>query len=134
MPFDPNKPANNSPGSSAEMRGQLNGLKELIDAIPAGPAGPEGPAGATGPEGPPGPQGPPGDPGGPPGPEGPMGPQGPEGPPGTPGEVSLADLNTAINGTSSNSNAVGTLDAPFADPDAEALRVAFNTLVNALRR
>jgi hypothetical protein len=33
MPFDPSKPANNSPNSSAEMRGQLAGLKALIDAI-----------------------------------------------------------------------------------------------------
>jgi hypothetical protein len=33
MPFDPSKPANNSPNSSAEMRSQLTGLKALIDAI-----------------------------------------------------------------------------------------------------
>ncbi|MEZ5384958.1 MAG: hypothetical protein R3F13_05530 [Prosthecobacter sp.] len=31
--FDPTKPANNAPNSSAEMRAQLNGLKDLIDAI-----------------------------------------------------------------------------------------------------
>jgi hypothetical protein len=31
--FDPTKPANHSPLSSAEMRSQLNGLKDLIDAI-----------------------------------------------------------------------------------------------------
>jgi hypothetical protein len=30
--FDPNLPAANSPSSSAEMRGQLNALKDLIDA------------------------------------------------------------------------------------------------------
>ena len=34
MPFDPNIPAANSPNSSAQMRGQLNGLKALIDAVP----------------------------------------------------------------------------------------------------
>ena len=34
MPFDPNKPAANSPNSSAEMRGQLTSLKSLIDAVP----------------------------------------------------------------------------------------------------
>ena len=45
MPFDPAKPANGSPNSSAEMRDQLNALKTLIDAVPAGPAGPQGPAG-----------------------------------------------------------------------------------------
>ena len=32
MAFDPTKPANNSPDSSLEMRNQLNGLKDLIDA------------------------------------------------------------------------------------------------------
>jgi|UniRef100_UPI00378306DD hypothetical protein len=42
MPFDPTKPANNSPNSSAEMRAQLTGLKELIDAVPAGPPGENG--------------------------------------------------------------------------------------------
>ena len=45
MPFDPTKPANGSPDSSAEMRDQLNGLKALIDAVPAGPPGPTGPVG-----------------------------------------------------------------------------------------
>ena len=32
MPFDPAKPANHSPNSSAEMREQLTSLKALIDA------------------------------------------------------------------------------------------------------
>ncbi len=45
MPFDPTKPADGSPDSSAEMRDQFNSLKALIDAIPAGPAGPPGPEG-----------------------------------------------------------------------------------------
>ena len=45
-----------------------------------------------------------------------------------------AQLAAAISGTSSNSNAVLTLDTPFADPDAEALRAAYNALVLALRR
>ena len=61
-------------------------------------------------------------------------PQGYTGATGAPGEVTTAALNTAINTTSSNSNAVATLDTPFADPDAEALRAAYNTLVLALRR
>ena len=30
MPFDPSKPTNNSPLSSAEMRAQLNGLNDAI--------------------------------------------------------------------------------------------------------
>ena len=34
MPFDPAKPTNNSPLSSAEMRAQLNGLNQAItDAV-----------------------------------------------------------------------------------------------------
>ena len=36
--------------------------------------------------------------------------------------------------TSSNSNAVGTLDSPFGDPDMEALRQKMNELILALRR
>ena len=36
MPFDSALPANHSPLNSAEMRGQLNGLKALIDALPPG--------------------------------------------------------------------------------------------------
>jgi hypothetical protein len=35
MPFDPTKPVENSPLDAAEMRAQLNGLKDLIDARPA---------------------------------------------------------------------------------------------------
>src|SRR5476651_17529 len=39
MPFNPNLPLTDSAMKSAEMRGQFNGLKDLIDAIP--PASPE---------------------------------------------------------------------------------------------
>ena len=58
---------------------------------------------------------------------------------GTNGEVSNAALASAINGTSSNTNAVATLDTPFAnDPptlaDMELMRTNFNTLVLGLRR
>ncbi len=35
MPFDPAKPADHSPLSSAEMRSQFTGLNALIDAVPA---------------------------------------------------------------------------------------------------
>jgi len=34
MAFDPTKPANNSPLSSQEMRGQFTALKDLIDQRP----------------------------------------------------------------------------------------------------
>ena len=77
--YDPTKPANGSPNSSTEMRGQLTALKALIDAIPAGPPGPAGPTGADGPPGPPGA-------------EGNVGPVGPQ------GEISQQDLlNERIN-------------------------------------
>lgn len=42
MAFDPNLPAENSPLSSAEMRQQLQGLRELINTIPQGEQGPPG--------------------------------------------------------------------------------------------
>ena len=57
-----------------------------------------------------------------------------EGAQGPPGEVTNAALATAISGTSSNTNAVATLDTPFADPDAEALRQRFNEFLLAARR
>jgi len=60
--------------------------------------------------------------------------QGEQGIQGPPGEVTNADLGNAISGTSSNTNGVMTLDTPFADPDAETLRQAYNTLVLAARR
>ena len=61
-------------------------------------------------------------------------PRGFDGAAGAPGEVSNAALSSAIGGTSSNSNGVGTLDTPFADPDDEALRGKLNELLVALRR
>ena len=35
MPFDPTKPANGSPNSSAEMRAQLTALNDRINALEA---------------------------------------------------------------------------------------------------
>ena len=37
MAFDPSLPQTNSPQSSAEMRAQFNGLKDLIDGVPTSP-------------------------------------------------------------------------------------------------
>ncbi len=68
------------------------------------------------------------------GPQGGPGNDGANGTNGTNGEVSNAQLATAINSTSANSNAVATLDTAFADPDADSMRVRFNELVLALRR
>jgi hypothetical protein len=51
-----------------------------------------------------------------------------------PGEVTAAELVAEIDGTSANSNAVATLDTPFADADDEVIRAKINELVLALRR
>lgn len=98
MAFDPNVPAQGAPNSSAQMRSQLNALKELIDVGVPGPVGPQGEPGPQGVQGEVGPEGPSG---GPPGPEGPMGsvgPQGevgPQGPPGPPvAAVQVDGVNT----------------------------------------
>jgi hypothetical protein len=48
--------------------------------------------------------------------------------------VTVAQLNSAISGTSSNTNAVATPDTPFADPDLEALRQKLNEFLLAARR
>ncbi len=72
-------------------------------------------------------------------PEGASGGEGPQGDQGPPGEVTNAALAGAISSTSSNSNAVPTLDTPFVnDPptlaDMEVMRVKMNELITALRR
>ena len=58
MSFDPSLPANGSEIRAAELRGQLNGLKHLIDALPAGQQGPPGKDGRDGVDGEPGQPGP----------------------------------------------------------------------------
>ena len=45
MAYDPSYPATGIKLKSAEMRAQLQGLKEIIDAVPVGPEGPGGPPG-----------------------------------------------------------------------------------------
>ncbi len=67
-------------------------------------------------------------------PRGTDGGEGQQGIQGPPGEVTNAALANAISGTSSNTNAVSTLDTPFADPDAEALRAKMNELILNGRR
>ncbi len=72
-------------------------------------------------------------------PAGQNGTNGADGIQGLPGEVTNAALAMSISGTSSNSNAVTTLDTPFVnDPptlaDLETMRAAHNALVLALRR
>ena len=58
----------------------------------------------------------------------------PRGNDGTPGEVTTAQLSSAIDGTSNNTNGVSTLDSGFADPDLEALRLKLNEMILNGRR
>jgi hypothetical protein len=142
MPFDPTKPANNSPNSSAEMRAQFNGLKALIDAIATINTGVVDGVNTL----------PPGDPasvslnvvantlhftfGIPQGHDGQQGPQG------LPGEVSQTDLNNAeqnmLAQSSANSNGVGSLsmnaDPAYDQNQMQAVMVKLDELINALRR
>ncbi|MCX6856539.1 MAG: hypothetical protein NTV80_16730 [Verrucomicrobia bacterium] len=57
---------------------------------------------------------------------------------GAAGEVSQAQLDCAIDGTSANTNGIGTLDTAFADPptlaDLEALRQKMNEMILNGRR
>ena len=53
---------------------------------------------------------------------------------GAPGETSQAQLDSAINGTSANTNSVSTLDSSFADPDMEAMRQKLNEMILNGRR
>ena len=64
----------------------------------------------------------------------PRGSDGMNGSDGAPGEVSQAQLDSAISGTSANTNAVSTLDTAFADPDMEALRQKLNEMILNGRR
>jgi hypothetical protein len=131
------------PGQPANVNLSFDGTNvRFTFDIPRGNDGSQGPAGPEGPMGPQGPQGPQGDPGGPQGPQGPQGndgSQGPQGPQGPPGEISQAQLDSAISGTSANTNGVSTLDTAFAnDPptlaDLELLRAKVNELILNGRR
>ncbi len=124
MAFDPSEPEDGSPLSSAVMRGQLNGLKSLVDAIPEGPPGPQGEQGPAGAQGEAGADGPPGDPGGP---------QGPQGEPGTPGEVSQGQLDGAIVGTANNPSGIAPFSGTFSDPPTQAEMQDFAAWSETLR-
>ena len=132
MPFDPAKPANNSPNSSAEMRNQLTGLKALIDAIQTitsaqvdgvNTVPPSNPANVS------------------------LSVIGnklhftfelPQGEAGATGEVSASDLTNAITGTSNNTNGVSTLgmgaDGSYNPSQMQDLINKVDELINALRR
>ena len=67
-------------------------------------------------------------------PRGNDGSNGSDGSQGQPGEVSQSQLDSAISGTSNNTNGVSTLDSAFADPDMEALRQKLNEMILNGRR
>jgi hypothetical protein len=71
-------------------------------------------------------------------PSGQNGNDGGSGPQGPPGEVTNAQLNSAINGTSNNSNAVNTLVMTVSDPptvgEVQAIASKLDELILALRR
>lgn len=67
-------------------------------------------------------------------PRGNDGSNGSDGSQGPPGEITQAQLNSAISGTSNNTNGVSTLDSPFADPDMEAMRQKLNEMILNGRR
>jgi hypothetical protein len=66
--------------------------------------------------------------------DGSSGSNGSDGAQGPPGEISQAQLDSAISGTSANTNGVSTLDNAFADPDMEALRQKLNEMILNGRR
>lgn len=130
--FDPSLPAANTPLSSAQMRSQLTGLKTLIDAVVSITAAQVDGVSTL--------------PAGEPAtvsvsvtsntlhltfgiPQGEQGPQ---------GEVSYTELTNAIDGTSSNSNGVSTLNIPISDPpqqwEVQQIADKLDELINALRR
>jgi hypothetical protein len=67
-------------------------------------------------------------------PRGSDGTNGSDGSQGPPGDISQAQLDNAISGTSANTNGVSTLDNAFADPDMEALRQKVNEMILNGRR
>jgi len=151
------------PGSMPDVTANFDGAAVRLNfGIPQGV---EGPQGGSGPQGNDGPQGPPfanalvdsvttlnpgdnatvqtsfdgsnvrfqfGIPRGFPGNDGGTGPQG------QPGEVSNAQLSSAINGTSNNSNAVAALGMTVSDPptqgEMQAIASKLDELIAALRR
>ena len=135
MPYDPNIPQANTEIDAVQMRSQLNGLKDIIDAVPTITAATIDAVNTL----------PPGDPATVSAsivgttlhltfgiPQGAIGPQGSQ------GEVSQAALDAAIAGTSANSNGVSTFsqsaDASYNQPQIQALFDKVDELITAMRR
>ncbi len=70
--------------------------------------------------------------------DGATGAEGPQGPPGPPGEVTSAQLSSAIQSTSANSNSVAELAGAISDPpqqvEVQAIADKLDELILALRR
>lgn len=150
MPFDPNNPVNGVLIDANFLRGQFNGLKDLIDAVPGLsdvvidsvttlPAGSQATASAsmTGtvlhltfgiPEGATGAPGTNGSNGS----DGAQGPQGQQGEQGPPGEVTLAALSAAISGTAMNPTSVSPMNIGFSDPPTQADLLQVQNWANGL--
>ena len=113
-----------SPGSNATVAVGFDGSNvHFTFGIPSGANGNDGGTGGQGPKGD----------------DGTPGPAGPTGAQGEVGAQQFTDglastLATATANSSANTNSVPMLDTPFADPDAEAIRLALNTLISTLRR
>ncbi len=141
MPYDPNLPQESTLADAAQMRAQLAGLKDLIDAgavsgviidsvttLPPGEAAtvsasiaagvlhlsfglPQGAAGA----------------------DGINGTNGADGPQGPMGAVTPQNLDDAIATTARNPSAIGPFSGTFSDPPTQAEMEAFAAHVEALR-
>ena len=115
-----------NPGEPATVTTGFDGTSAHFQfGIPRGANGADGTNGA---DGAPGIQGPKGD-------DGAQGPTGPQGPAGEVTAQQLTDGLAAVSANSSaNTNAVPTLDVPFADPDMETMRAKINEMLTAMRR
>ena len=160
MPYDPSLPLENTEIDAVQMRGQLNGLKELIDALPS-VTGAQVDSVTTLDPGqsatvslfvngqtlhftfaiPRGADGAPGTPGSVINGASYDGsllhfsfsiPRGIDGANGAPGEVSNATLDAAIAGTSGNSNGVGLLNLVVSDPPTQGEMQALVNKVDEL--
>ena len=148
--FDPNLPQENTIADAAQMRGQFNGLKALIDLLQSIATAQVDAVNTL----------PPGDPAnvtvsvvgstlhltfdipqgdaGAAGSDGAPGAAGADGAQGPPGEVTLAQLDAAIATTSANSNGVSTLGLSVSDPptqsELQAVTDKLDELILALRQ
>ena len=128
MAYDPSLPLDSTRATAEQMRAQLTGLKELIDAGTPGPPGPTGPTGLTGEAGLQGP----------PGAAGPQGNDGSQGLQGPPGEITGLDLINERSNHARNPTGVNLLGLVVSDPptqsELQAVANKLDELITALIR